>query len=74
MISARNRACGSGSIGPYLGFTTLTPLYWLLLALTLLAYMLLTQGVKTWLIRRARLTAAMKFRLASAPRESCHCS
>jgi len=26
---------------------------WLLLALTLLAYMLLTQGVNTWLIRRA---------------------
>lgn len=40
-------------IGPYLGFTTLPPLYWLLLGLTLLAYMLLTQGVKTWLIRRA---------------------
>src|SRR5207245_3377713 len=40
-------------IGPYLGFTTLPPLYWLLMALTLLAYMLLTQGVKTWLIRRA---------------------
>ena len=40
-------------IGPYLGFTTLPPLYWLLLALTLLAYMLLTQAVKTWLIRRA---------------------
>jgi len=40
-------------IGRYLGFTMLPPLYWLLLALTLLAYMLLTQGVKTWLIRRA---------------------
>jgi len=39
-------------IGPYLGFTTLPPLYWLLLGLTLLAYMLLTQGVKAWLIRR----------------------
>jgi P-type Mg2+ transporter len=39
-------------IGPYLGFTTLPPLYWFLLGLTLLAYMLLTQGVKTWLIRR----------------------
>jgi P-type Mg2+ transporter len=39
-------------IGPPLGFTTLPPLYWPLLALTLLAYMLLTQGVKTWLIRR----------------------
>ncbi|MFY9551464.1 MAG: magnesium-translocating P-type ATPase [Thermoanaerobaculia bacterium] len=40
-------------IGPYLGFTTLPPLYWLLLALTLLAYILLTQTVKTWLIKRA---------------------
>ena len=40
-------------LGPYLGFTPLPPLYWFLLALTLLAYMLLTQGVKTWLIRRA---------------------
>ena len=40
-------------IGPYLGFTRLPPLYWPLLALTLLAYMLLTQAVKTWLIRRA---------------------
>jgi Mg2+-importing ATPase len=40
-------------VGPYLGFTTLPPMYWPLLALTLLAYILLTQGVKTWLIRRA---------------------
>ena len=40
-------------LGPYLGFTRLPPLYWLLLVLTLLAYMLLTQAVKTWLIRRA---------------------
>jgi Mg2+-importing ATPase len=39
-------------LGRYLGFTPLPPLYWILLALTLLAYMLLTQGVKTWLIRR----------------------
>ena len=30
----------------------LPPLYWPLLALTLLCYMLLTQTVKTWLIRR----------------------
>ena len=29
----------------------LPPLYWPLLALTLVCYMLLTQGVKTWLIR-----------------------
>ena len=40
-------------IGAYLGFTKLPPLYFILLALTLLAYMLLTQAVKTWLIRRA---------------------
>jgi Mg2+-importing ATPase len=39
-------------MGGYLGFTPLPPLYWLLLALTLVAYMLLTQAVKTWLIRR----------------------
>jgi Mg2+-importing ATPase len=40
-------------LGGYLGFMPLPPLYWFLLVLTLLAYMLLTQGVKTWLIRRA---------------------
>ena len=40
-------------IGPYLGFTTLPLLYWPLLAVTLLAYILLTQAVKTWLVRRA---------------------
>ena len=40
-------------LGRDLGFVRLPPLYWLLLALTLLAYMLLTQGVKSWLIRRA---------------------
>jgi P-type Mg2+ transporter len=40
-------------VGAYLGFTMLPTLYWLLLTLTLLTYMVLTQGVKTWLIRRA---------------------
>ena len=39
-------------IGPYLGFTPLPHLYWPLLALTLVCYMVLTQTVKTWLIRR----------------------
>lgn len=39
-------------LGRYLGFTTLPPLYWPLLALTLLCYVLLTQGVKMWLLRR----------------------
>jgi Mg2+-importing ATPase len=38
-------------LGTYLGFTKLPPLYWPLLALTLLSYVLLTQGVKTWLVR-----------------------
>jgi Mg2+-importing ATPase len=38
-------------LGAYLGFTALPPLYWPLLALTLLCYILLTQGVKTWLVR-----------------------
>ncbi len=38
-------------LGAYLGFTALPPLYWPLLALTLLCYVLLTQGVKTWLVR-----------------------
>ena len=35
-----------------LGFVPLPPLYWLLLAITLLCYMALTQVVKTWFIRR----------------------
>ena len=35
-----------------LGFRHLPPLYWPLLALTLLAYVVLTQGVKTWLHHR----------------------
>ncbi|MCX7429078.1 MAG: magnesium-translocating P-type ATPase [Planctomycetia bacterium] len=40
-------------LGPWLGFTSLPPLYWPLLALTLFCYVLLTQGVKMWLIRKA---------------------
>lgn len=35
-----------------LGFEQLPPLYWPLLALTLLCYIILTQGVKTWLLRK----------------------
>ena len=38
--------------GRYLGFSVLPRLYWPLLGLTLLCYVLLTQGVKTWLLRR----------------------
>ncbi len=39
-------------LGPWLGFVHMPPLYWPLLALTLLCYVLLTQGVKMWLIRK----------------------
>ena len=50
-----------GAVLPYsplataLGFVPLPPLYWLLLLLTLLCYVGLTQIVKTWLIRRIRM-------------------
>lgn len=43
----------SSPIGHWLGFTPLPLLYWPLLGLTLLGYVLLTQGVKMWLIRKA---------------------
>ncbi len=39
-------------LGPWLSFTPLPGLYWPLLALTLFCYVLLTQGVKLWLIRK----------------------
>ena len=42
----------SSPIGPWLGFAPLPPLYWPLVALTLFCYVLLTQGVKMWLIRK----------------------
>ncbi|MGD0897377.1 MAG: magnesium-translocating P-type ATPase [Thermoguttaceae bacterium] len=40
-------------IARQLGFAALPPLYWPLLLLTLFCYVLLTQGVKIWLIRKA---------------------
>ena len=36
----------------YLGMESLPALYWPLLALTLLAYAVLAQGVKIWLLRK----------------------
>jgi Mg2+-importing ATPase len=39
-------------LGSYLGFVKLPALYWPFLVVTLLAYMGLTQAVKTWLLRR----------------------
>jgi Mg2+-importing ATPase len=38
--------------GSYLDFVTLPNLYWPLLVVTLICYVLLTQGVKMWLMRR----------------------
>jgi Mg2+-importing ATPase len=42
----------SSPLGPVLGFTHLPDLYWPLLVLTLLAYVSLTQVVKSWLHNR----------------------
>jgi Mg2+-importing ATPase len=39
-------------LGHYLGFSHLPPLYWPLIALTLFCYVVLTQSVKVWLLRR----------------------
>jgi Mg2+-importing ATPase len=39
-------------IGRFLGFTSLPALYWPLLGITLLCYVVLTQLVKRWLLRR----------------------
>jgi P-type Mg2+ transporter len=40
-------------LGPWLGFVPLPSLYWAILMMTLFCYVLLTQSVKTWLIRKA---------------------
>ena len=42
----------SGKIAHWLGFQPLPPLYWPLVILTLFCYVLLTQTVKYWLIRK----------------------
>lgn len=40
------------AVGRYLGFTPLPSLYWPIVATTLVCYLLLTQGLKGWLLRR----------------------
>ncbi len=50
-VMAAGVALPLSPLGRYLGFSALPPLYWPLLALTIVCYMLLTQGVKTWLLR-----------------------
>lgn len=44
-------AIPASPLGSYLGFSMLPPLYWPLLVLTLLSYVVLTQLIKTWLLR-----------------------
>jgi Mg2+-importing ATPase len=52
VIMAIGIAIPFSPLGDYLGFTPLPPLYWSLLALTLLCYVVLTQLVKMWLLRK----------------------
>ena len=52
VIMATGIAIPFTPLGHYLGFTALPRFYWPLLALTLLCYVLLTQLVKMWLLRR----------------------
>jgi Mg2+-importing ATPase len=51
LVAAVGVAIPASPLGRYLGFTALPLLYWPLLALTLTCYMVLTQGVKAWLLR-----------------------
>ena len=39
-------------VGDYLGFTLLPNFYWPLLCVSLLSYVLLTQAVKTWILKK----------------------
>jgi Mg2+-importing ATPase len=52
VIMAVGIAIPFSPLGRYLGFSPLPGLYWPLIAVTLLCYVLLTQGVKMWLLRR----------------------
>jgi P-type Mg2+ transporter len=52
VIMAIGIAIPFSPLGDYLGFTPLPPLYWLLLALSLLCYVVLTQLVKMWLLQK----------------------
>jgi len=52
IICVVGAALPSTELGRFLGFTTLPPEYWPILAATVLAYGALTQTVKTWFVRR----------------------
>jgi len=51
-IVAVGAALPLSPLAPLLGFVPLPPLYWLLLAGMLISYVLLTQVIKAWFIRR----------------------
>lgn len=51
VVMAVGVALPFSSMGQYLGFTRLPPLYWPLLGLSIVGYAALTQGVKAWLLR-----------------------
>jgi E1-E2 ATPase len=51
-ITAVGIAIPFSPVGRYLGFSPLPGLYWPLIAVTLLCYVLVTQGVKMWLLQR----------------------
>ena len=50
-----HHAAVQSSAKSVLGFTALLLLYWTILLATLLCYLVLTQAVKMWLIRKASL-------------------
>jgi len=52
VIMAIGIAIPFSPLGDYLGFTPLPLLYWPLLALWLVCYVVLTQVVKTWLLKQ----------------------
>jgi Mg2+-importing ATPase len=52
LVAAAGIAIPFTPLGPALGFSPLPALYWAFLAATLVGYVLLTQAVKSWLVRR----------------------
>ena len=52
LIMAAGVALPFTPVGTYLGFSPLPGLYWPILLVTLACYLVLTQGVKMWLLRR----------------------
>ena len=53
---ASSRTLPLSWLGGFLGFVPLPPAYWLALCLILLCYVILTQFMKTWFIRRFGLS------------------